>query len=365
MKNKLIATVALCLLLAGCSKEAPPATGQVSKAPPPPPVVLAPLYAEIVECLSQCESKWYRVRLHSGQSFSPAYEPKLPDRFSALVDTPDEQSRFAELIEQLPERLRPLGKLGPDDEEKTVNTGFGSYKHEKPKLYGELHNVIDDKAQVVYIYSNVYFFRTKSGRVGTMHVAVNPETREYAGVVRAGDSLDEYHVVGAQALRKALLTYTIADDLESADMMAHYANKAPGPYERNPIMLPLNKRLDAAIERTEMLSTKLGDRSQALGVPAPGALVQAEAARAASAWYGVSQGRDQCIESPMSPADRIDVIRSAGIMPKTRETISNGQVALVEISADDGRHETTWRFFKSKIECERTLPSSSPDAKYR
>lgn len=129
--------------------------------------------------------------------------------------------------------------------------------------------------------------------------------------------------------------------------------------------MSLNKTRDAALQRLEVLNDQLGTNSEATGVPSPINLQQANADRAASAWYGVSQSRDKCIESPMSPADRIDVLKSAGMAPRIRETNSGGQLTAVEVSADDGRHETTWRFFKNKEECQRTMVAAPVPDKYR
>lgn len=67
----------------------------------------------------------------------------------------------------------------------------------------------------------------------------------------------------------------------------------------------------------------------------------------------------------MSPADRIDVIKSAGTTPQIRETNSSGQLTAVDVSADDGRYETTWKFFKSNADCERTMVASPTPDKYR
>lgn len=366
LKVTLIAAAALSTVLVGCSPDAQQKAAVPVAATPasPPPKVLLPLYAEVSNCLAECISKWYRVPKDS--SLPPSgFAPKLPDSFADLMANPKEHDRFVAMIDQLPPRLHSIGKLGPDDEEKTVTSNFGSYKQERPTLYGDLYNVIADKQRMVYVYSNVYYMRFKDRQPGSLHVAVDPDTHEFAGVLRGGDNLDEYYVVGADSLRSTLLAYTVADDLETADMLAHYARKAPGTYETRPIMLSLNKNRDAAIERVELLNDRLGTRTEAQGVPAPANLQQAKEAQVASAWYGVSQGHAECIESPMSPADRIDVIKSAGITPRIQETNSGGQLTAVEVSADDGHYETTWKFFKSKADCERTMVAPNTPDKYR
>jgi hypothetical protein len=366
MKTSLFALTGLCILLVGCSPESRPGSKEpvTVQAPPSTSKPLLPVFAAASNCLAECVSKWYRVPKDSGYP-SAAFEPKLPLKFSELVASPEEMARFVALVEQLPPRFHSIGKLGPDDEEKTITSNFGSYQQERPKLYGELDNVIADGTRVLYVYSSVYYMRFKDKVSGSIHIAVDPETHEYAGVLRGGSNLDEYAIVGADYLRSALLAYTVANDLETASMLAHYARKDPGQYANQPIVLSLNKSRDAALEHLQVLNDRLGNRNEATGVPAPAHLQQAEAARAARAWYGVSQGRDKCIESPMSPADRIDVIKSTGIAPRIRETNSGGKLTAVEVSADDGRYETTWRFFKSKEECERSMVTAATPDKYR
>lgn len=366
MKVILFAAAALSTVLMGCSPDTQKKAAEPVAATPvsPQPKVLLPLYAQVSSCLAECISKWYRIPKDSSHP-PPGFAPKLPDSFADHIANPEEHDRFVAMINLLPPRLQSIGKLGPDDEEKDVTSNFGSYKQERPKLSGNLYNVISDKQRMVYVYSNVYYMRIKDKQPGSLHVAIDPETSEYAGVLRGGSSLDEYYVVGSEALRSTLLAYTVADDLETANMLAHYERKDSGNYETQPIILSLNKSRDEAIARVELLNDRLGTRTEAQGVPAPAYLRQAQASRAASAWYGVSQGRDQCIESPMSPADRIDVIKSAGITPRVRETNSGGQLTAVDVSADDGRYETTWKFFKSKAECERKMVAPPTPDKYR
>ena len=365
MKPVFFSSVVLSTVLVGCSPETQkkPELATAAVTAPPLPKVLLPLYADASTCLAECISKWYRVPKSS--TMTPLdFSPKLPDRFADLMANPAEHDRFVAMIEQLPPELHSIGKLGPDDEEKTVTSDFGSYKQERPALYGNLGNVIADKERMVYVYSGVYYMRFNKPP-GSLHVAIDPKTKEYAGILRGGHSLEEYYVVGSKSLRSTLLAYTVASDLETADMLAHYARNTSGSYETKPVILPFNKNRDAANERVELLNDRLGAGSEALGISAPAILQEANAARAANAWYGVSQGRDKCIESPMSPADRIDVIKSSGITPLIRESRSGGQLSAVEVSADDGRYETTWKFFKSKAECERIMvPPPTPD-KYR
>lgn len=352
-------------LLAGCSpdskKAEPPAAAAMKHVAPKP---LLPLYEEVSNCIAECISVWYRVPKDS-QYPQANFEPKLPLSFAELMILPEETTRFASLVEQLPPRIQPVGKLGPDDEERTEHSVFGSYEHEKPKLHGVLDNVIAINRRLIYIYSGVNYFRIRDSVKGSLHVAIDPMANEYAGVFRGGADLDEYYIVGAQSLRPALLAYTVAKDLETADMLAHYARKEPGPYEFQPVVLSLNKSRDEALERVALLNERLGALDGATNVPPPQYLLQAKATQSARAWYGVSQDRDRCVASPMSPADRIDVIKSSGITPRVTEILSEGALSAVEVTVDDGRYETTWRFFKSKSDCELTIVSSPTPEKYR
>lgn len=67
----------------------------------------------------------------------------------------------------------------------------------------------------------------------------------------------------------------------------------------------------------------------------------------------------------MSPADRIDLIKSAGVSPRIRESNTDGRLSAVEVTAVNGGYESTWKFFKSKSECERTLVVDRTPNKYR
>lgn len=371
MKFASATIIGIGLMLAGCSPESPKKTdAPVFSAPatpepePEPQTVLLPLYEAVINCLLQCESKWYQRP--SGNSLpAPIFEPKLPGEFADLVSMPEEYAKFVAMIDQLPPHLQSVGKLELDDEDEFVGTEFDGRKQKKPILNGDLRNVIFDKQRAIYIYSNVYYMHHQDNRPGSLHVAIDPATKEYAGVLRGGDNLDQYYIAGSESLRSTLLAYTVADDLETANMLTHYTRKIAGAYEVNPIVLPLNKSLDEALERVKLLNDRLGNRNEAQGIPAPSYLQKAEAERAALAWYGVSQDRDECIESPMSPADQIDLIKSSGITLYIRETNSDGKLIAVEISADDGRSETDWRFFKSKADCEKSMAVAPTPEKYR
>lgn len=359
------------VLLIGCSKEKPEGSTKASlensTLTPPPAKILLPTFIAVKQCLSNCVSTWWNAVPGNAQQSIPKFEPTLPLTFGELLSVPEERNRFTQLVENFPQHLQPIGKLQTDDEEKVVDNGaFGSYKKESPKMFGSLYNVINSNGRIIYVYSNVYYFRPSEINSGSMRVAIDPVTHEYAGVIRGGDDLDEYYVAGADSLKSTLLTFTVADDLETAEMLAHYTNKNPGSYETKPIMLPLNKNLDEALVRVELLNDRLGEAGQATGVPAPSSLQKAMAVKAENTWYGVSQGRDKCIESPLSPAQRIDLIKEAGIKPSIRDTTSNGKLAAVEVSALDRGYETTWRFFKNKNDCESSLVSSTPiPDKYR
>ncbi len=285
--------------------------------------------------------------------------PEMPLAFAALLESPQENERFVQLMEQFPQHLHPLGILQPGDEEKLVNDGpFGSYKKEKPEIFGHLDNVINNNGKRIYIYAGVHYLRFQNNASGMMHVAIDPATHEFAGLIRANKDLDEYYIAGAESLRSTLLAFTVTDDVEFASMSAHYLKKKQGSYVGKPIIFPLHKDRDEASVRINLLNDMLGSSAQIAGVPAPAFLLKVQAEQAEKAWYGVSQGRDRCIETPMSPADRIEVIREAGIAPRIQETNADGRLSVVEISAVEGGYETTWRFFKNKANCEQTLVSS-------
>lgn len=359
-----------CVLLISCSKENAEGPARVSpenSAEAPPSKVLLPIFAAVGQCLSSCISTWWKVEHGASQQFVPKFKPNMPLTFAELISRPEDHARFIQIVDKFPRHLQSIGKLQPGDEEKLVDNGaFGSYKKEQPKMAGDLYNVINSNGRIIYVYASVYYLRYAEKSPGTMQVAIDPLTHEYASVVRAGADLDEYYLAGADSLRSTLLAFTVAKDLETAEMLAHYENKNQGTYETKPIMLPLSKSLEEALVRVELLNDRLGEVDHATGVPAPGFLQKAMTFQAENTWYGVAQGRDRCIESPMSPAHRIDLIKETGIVPRIRDTTSNGKLTAVEVSAVDGGNVTSWRFFKNKTDCEHSLPFSAPTPeKYR
>lgn len=359
--------ILLSVGLLGCSPQASekqPASPVVAASSPAPREPLSVLYRKASDCLSECLTKWHKS-MPSGTSREFDFEPKAPKSFVELLMEPERMLKFSEMVEQLPEQLQSIGKLGPSDEPEVVTSKFGNYTKEKPTLSGSFITVISNKQQLAYVYSNVYYQRLN--RIpGSLHVAFDPETGEFVGVLRGGERLDEYYLIGANSLlMSTLVAYTVAEDLETANMLAHYTKKDAGDYESQPVLFPLSLALESAIERVQLLNDLIGEKLEARGVPAPSKLQEANAERAASAWYGVSQGRESCIESPMSPADRIDLIKSAGVSPRIRESNTDGRLSAVEVTAVNGGYESTWKFFKSKSECERTLVVDRTPNKYR
>lgn len=82
---------------------------------------------------------------------------------------------------------------------------------------------------------------------------------------------------------------------------------------------------------------------------------QSHGAASGSTWYAVGQGRNRCIVSRMSPANRLEVIREAGLTPSIHEEKSGGNLVAVEISVIDGGIESSWVFWKSKSACEASI----------
>lgn len=367
MRKLKTATAFLALVLVGCGAEAPGtpreqksvATPQPTQTKPPEPKPMLPVFAQAEECLVQCKSLWYST-LPGSDDTARSFEmqPELPIPFSEFVSSDEEMSRFVSLVDKFPLRFHSIGKLGPEDEEKTVSSSFGTYTHTKPKLFGRLSNVVVDKNRVVYIYSDVYYMRIKDKVSGNLHVAIDPKTKEYAGVIRSGSSLDGYAQAGVESLLGTLLAHTVVDDLETASMLAHYARSEPGQCKNQPVSLPLGKSsVGAALEHLRVLNERLGTRTEVTGVPPPSVLQRANIVQAASAWFAVSQGNDRCILAATSPEDRISLIKSTGIVPRVREVNEGSSPVVVEVSADDGRYETTWRYFKSKDRCEQSISS--------
>lgn len=350
--------------LAGCSKDpVPSATANESVKTERAKTVLSPIFAAAEECLGSCVSEWWSVTKDDSESAVSSVNPELPLGFANFLESTEDNRRFVELVEQFPKHLQPLGILQADDKEKIVNNGiFGSVKRESPKMHGWLQNIFKVNGRTIYIYSGVKYFRigNEVDVSGTMNVAVDPAKRELAGLIRANPNLDDYYIEGTESLRGPLVAFTAADDLNFAEMRVHYLNKNPGSYISKPIIFPLHKDREEALARITVLNNTFKGSSHAKGVPEPDFLRSALAAQAEKAWYAVSQGRDSCAQSPMSPADRLEVIREAGVVPRIQEKASGGKLSFVEISAVNGGYENTWQFFKNKAECEQTLGNAAP-----
>jgi hypothetical protein len=299
---------------------------------------------------------------------SGQYEPTLATRFEKLISDEETQKEFLQLMDKFPEHLRYVGKLEPDEEKDRIITQdhLGTVWAMRPSLFGDLYSIINDGTREIYVYSNVYYHRLRDHQSGRMHVAIDPESNEWAAVLRTGSDLSGYNIAGSSSLRPVLLAFTAASDVDFFNMLAHYQEGKKNDYVSPPIALPLSASNQAIVERLHVLNEQLGEGDAATVVAEPKNYTVAKAAASERAWYGVTHERDRCIESPLSPAQRIGLIKEAGITPIVRDSHLDGKLNVVEVTADDGRFETTWRFFKKKEDCERTLSAatSTPD-RYR
>lgn len=229
---------------------------------------LLPKYREAMECLAECYSVWYRVDRESDYPL-PRFMPEFPLEFSDLMASIFFKARFIILVGKLPKEHQDVGILGPNDKEVTVATSAGTYTRKPPTLMGSLHNVMETPRGLVYIYSNIFYFRTSGGPTGFLHVAIDPKTRTFAGMFRNGRIFDDYYLIGAEELHGALLAYTAAADMEMTDSTSHFMRAESGHYIPKPIVFPLNKSRDEAIERVRLFNRHLSVHDQALGVPQP------------------------------------------------------------------------------------------------
>lgn len=165
----------------------------------------------------------------------------------------------------------------------------------------------------------------------------------------------------------ALLAYVAEGDIRFGELSRYYAQPAAAgaSHQARPIRFPVADQSAQAQQRVAYLGAKLGQDRYSVSVAGAPAAMEAQRIRDAARWYAVSQGRDSCTDALLSPADRIKLVREAGVTPRVRDTMVAGKLSMIEIVADDGRHETTWRFWKSKSDCERTLLAKAIPDRYK
>lgn len=344
-----------CVVLTACSKKAPepPAVA----APAPAALASKPLTAlfdEVDRCLTACSSIWWRLGPDALYERSQ-YGPMLPLAFTEMLQQPGLQEGFDQLVAQLPNAVRDMVQIRPDElQAAEVKSSFGSYTTEPPKMHGSLANIVEANGRTIYLYTGVSLFRLKEGSPGAMVVAIDLQSKEFAAVAQS--SRDEsYRLAGADGLRSTLLAYTIAADIDAARRRVHRMTPNAGPYEAMPPNFPIEQNLDDYRSRVRVLNDRLGEGMEAVHVPPPSFVVAAEAQRLENSWFAIAQGRGHCVESPVSPDQRIGVVREAGVIPRVSETTTNGKITEVRVVASDGGYEQSWRFFKSKAVCEQTL----------
>jgi len=73
-------------------------------------------------------------------------------------------------------------------------------------------------------------------------------------------------------------------------------------------------------------------------------------------WYAADVNDTKCFAS-RSPAERIRMIQESGRKARTKDFAdSQGALARVEVSEVEADREITYTYFRSKSECERSLP---------
>lgn len=78
-------------------------------------------------------------------------------------------------------------------------------------------------------------------------------------------------------------------------------------------------------------------------------------------WWTSAGGGTRCVESRMSPADRIEQIRGNRLVPEVREYGPRGAPFMVQVSGG----EWTWTYYRSEGICEIELQGQRPAAHLR
>lgn len=330
--------VALAGLSVGCSKAPPkepsPAPAAVAVPAAAAPIPLEPALAAAIECSTDCRTLY---TAKADETASPALA--LPKKFSELLSNQAVRKHFDAAVKSLPLELQ-----GPLTERP------GS------EATGNLSTVIERKGGHAYLYGLVRFNPPGEQR-SYADIAVDPATSAVAILMRPTPDLDQYFLVGPDALQAALLLQAAAGDVRLAKQELQRVQNPSAEHDWNaePFILPLPAdRAPEIVERLKYLNSKY-DGGRLVGVASPAPWVEAKRLQQEAAWYAADLNFSKCIVS-MSPAERMTIIQEAGVSARTKDrNDASGRLVEVEVSYSEGARERYYRYFKSKSECEASL----------
>lgn len=217
------ALVALAALAAaGCSKAPPkeaaqsPVAAVVPAAAPAMP--LQPALAAAIECSADCQTLYIAKAVEA----TPPVQA-LPKKFTDLLTNQAVRKSFDAAVKSLPLELQ-----GPLTERP------GS------EATGNLSTVIERKGGHAYLYGLVRFNPPGEQR-SYADIAVDPATSAVAILMRPTPDLDQYFLVGPDALQAALLLQAAVGDVRLAKQELQRVKNPSAEHDWNadPFILPL------------------------------------------------------------------------------------------------------------------------------
>lgn len=342
MKKRLLITLVIGVFaLAGCSRTDTPSGENSSLSHKESPV--QPAFAEAIKCLAECRTLWF----YRNGAPSSSYSLQSARAFDVFISEDERWNSFEKMRKLLPPlAMGWFGRPTPPD-----------------KWHGGLTQVVKHGESIVYLYTGVSVFRFGAKDEGVLDLAFEPSTGKMAAVVNGGSSRNQRYLVGSADLHPVIIAYAALSDLSFADMDLHYAKNKDGVlYLGFPVEFPAGSRGVEAADRIRVMNDQLGVIGRTDALVSPNESLEAQKIRREKRWFAVGQGRDKCVESPISPVDQIAVIREAGINPIVQEFNDNDALSRVEVSADN----RVWIYWKSREACEISLPARTeiPD-RYR
>lgn len=348
-KSMLMGKIGLVLIsvaLAGCDQH--DSSSHATKSSATQPVVqsasLNPIFSDAIQCLRQCEGN----QITDG---GKTYTGPVPYRFSDYFSQPEGRELFLSALRELPPEWMPLGVL---------NDGEGN----QLSMSGWITIVLRWKGREIYIFAQPGYVQGFPSRYpdGSIILAVDPATKEYAGILNYNSDLSGYRFFGNKEILPFLVAYQAATEAETEK-----ANKISRTELPRPVQFPIaSDRIADTGDRLRYLASLYRDNSSEI-TGAKSAYAAGDASRASteSHWFAASVSGG-CSES-ISPATRIQQIRDAGFQASTKdENDIAGKLKSVEVSYDEGLTTHYTVYYKSKSDCEAAVDTANsvPD-KYR
>jgi hypothetical protein len=342
-----IGLVFVSLVLAGCDQHNNSSHTTKSSATQPAgrPALLNTIFSDAIQCLRQCEGNQI---IDGGKN----YAGRVPYRFSDYLSSqPESQELFLSALKKLPSEWMPLGVLGSGEGDQLSMDGWVTI-------------VLKWKGREVYIYGRPGYVQGLPNRYpdGYINLAIDPTTKEYAGILNYNSNLSGYRFFGNKEILSFLVAYQAANEAETEKAYKISRTELP-----KPVQFPIpDERMGYTTDRLRYLASLYSAGSEGI-TGAKSAYAAGDAGRASteSHWFAASVSGG-CSES-ISPATRIQQIRDVGFQASTKdENDSAGNLKSVEVSYDEGLTTRYTVYYRNKSDCEAAVDAANsvPD-KYR